>query len=62
MTVVIVYACIALLAACLFVAVFRKDRSEELARGDEAEELRCQVQGRGVHSHSATAKGARHHV
>lgn len=57
-----IWTCIALLLGCLVASIFWKDRSEELARDDEAEELRCQVQGVGVHSHSATAKGARHHV
>jgi hypothetical protein len=57
-----VYGLIALLAACLFVAVFRKDRGEEFARDSDAEELRRQMKGAGVHSHSAIAKEARHHV
>lgn len=57
-----IWACNALLLGCLVASIFWKDRSEELARDDEAEELRCQVQGRGVHTQPITVSEAYHHV
>lgn len=47
-----IWASIALLLGCLVASIFWKDRSEEFARDDEAEELRCQVQGVGIHGQS----------
>ena len=57
LTALAVYDLVALLAACLFVAVSRKDRGEELARDSDAEELRRQVQGVGIHGQSYGRNG-----
>ena len=60
LTTVAIYALICLLGACLFIALFSRDAREELTRDSDAEELRRQVQGAGVHGQAyGRDRGAR---
>jgi hypothetical protein len=62
LTVFAIYVVIAVLSACLFIALFGDNRSEKLTRDSDAEELRRQMEGVGVHSQPNTVSEAYHHV
>jgi hypothetical protein len=61
-TIAAIYVAIAVLSACLFIALFGDKRSEKLTRDSDAEELRRQMKGVGVHAHPTTVSEAYHHV
>ena len=60
LTVFAIYLVIAILTPCLFVALFGDKASEKLTRDSDAEELRRQMEGVGVHGGSyGRGEGAR---